>query len=383
MIQFYNQELKRLKDKNLNTKNIDQFISLDETKIKWSGDLKEEFLKGKSGIFKKNQIQVSSYRPFTKFYLYFDNLFNNRISQNLKIFPKNNTKNKVICVSGVGEKTFSVLMTDSIPNVHYMPSGQCFPLYRFDEQSDDTQKSLIEESSSSYSITDSALNRFKYHYKKLTNLNTKNPDYMIKEDIFYYIYGLLHSEDYRERYKSNLDKDLPRIPLVLEFWKFSSIDRKLADLHLNYESQSPPNGVKVLKQGNEINISQLVKTRKSLSFPRGLTLKDLKVNKMKIHKDKTSIIFNDHITVSNIPKETWDYKINGWSALKWIVDRYQHKKDTKTELINDPNIYSEDPAYILKLLLSVITVSLKTQELVRSLPSIDFDSLIVSMDKIE
>ena len=472
MIQFYNQELKRLKNKELNIKNIDQLISLDEKKIKWSGDLKEPFLKGKIGTFNKNQIQISSYRPFTKSYLYFDGMFNNRVYQMPKIFTRENTENKVICVSGLGAKTFSVFMTGDIPDLQYLQNGQCFPLYRFDEQSNDTQKSLLEENGPSYSITDSALNKFQNHYqnnpspspnkgKKQKNLrswhphkiellkqkkpsqtahnpnlslnrepvlmtsganalkmtqetlnqsdpyivsserkgdfpksktSTKQSSSITKEDIFYYIYGLLHSEDYRKRYKSNLDKDLPHIPLVLEFWKFSSIGRKLADLHLHYENQLPPNGVKVLKDGKELNSSLSLNKRKEAgkdknfsqhtenwTFLEGLSSEHLKVIKMKYDtNDKSKIQFNEHITISNIPEEAWEYKINGWSAPKWIVDRYQYKQDKKTELINDPNTYSEDPAYILKLLLSVITVSLKTRELVQSLPSINFDEIIAS-----
>ena len=242
----------------------------------------------------------------------------------------------------------------------------------------------------------------------------KNPDSITKEDIFYYIYGLLHSEDYRNRYKSNLDKALPHIPLVPEFWEFASIGRKLADLHLNYEHQSPPKEVKILKDGQEIDISyfnnpssseqsihtkstnkkqtwgvlsqdqekQAISFQKLLPLPSGLSLEDLKVTKMKMDKnDQSTVRFNEHITITNIPKEAWDYKVNGWSAPKWIMNRYQYKKDKKTDLVNDPNTYSEDPAYVLKLLLSVMTVSIKTQELVQSLPSIDFDSLTAFMDK--
>ena len=378
MIEFYNQELVLLKNKNLNIKNIDQFIDLDPKKITWSYGVKENLLKKKQAFFKKEYIKQSIYRPFMKSWVYFDKMFNERQYQLPKIFPKNNTGNKVICVSGVGAKTFSVLMTDFIPDVGFTPSGQCFPLYRFDELQESDQKSLIEESSPSYSITDSTLNLFKLHYKSLSEQNktsTSNnivqttPESITKEDIFYYIYGLLHSEDYRKRYKSNLDKDLPRIPLVPEFWEFVNIGRKLADLHLNYESQSPPERIKILNKGKEVNLQKFA--------PENLKVKKMKVDK----KDKTKIQFNDYITISNIPEEAWNYKINGWSAPKWIVERYQYKKDKKTDLINDPNTYSEDPAYILKLLLSVITVSLKTQELVQSLPSIDFDSLIASIDK--
>ena len=480
IIDFYNMELERLKDKELTAKNIDQFINRDEKKIKWSSHLKSCFDRKKRGVFKEGNVRFSSYRPFTKSHLYFDNMFNDRISQNPKIFPKEITKNKVICVSGVGAKTFSVLMTNFIPDVGFMPSGQCFPLYLFDNDndSDAAQKSLLENKKPEYSITDSALNRFKNHYKKRIiyknktadtnrllkreaaaahlqessgetnngNIDSmssagsravgqdfafegeeqtdnqsfnqkskicktfsgkeKSPDSIAKEDIFYYIYGLLHSEDYRERYKSNLDKDLPRIPLVPEFWEFSSIGRKLSDLHLNYENQPPPKEVKVLKDGKEINLSEsrafsphqlvaeaedksgrprrlrLVGSNESLSLSKGLLPEDLKVQKMKLDKkDRSKIQFNDRIAVADVPPEAWEYKINGWPAPKWIMNRYQYKRDKKTGLVNDPNAYSDDPAYILKLLLSVITVSLKTRELVRSLPSIDFDSLISSIKK--
>ncbi len=370
MIQFYNQELARLKDKTLDKKTIDKFINRDDKKIKWSYRIKEKFCREKRAIFDQKLLRCSSYRPFMKSLVYFDRDFNERQSQLPKIFPKETTKNKMICISGVGANKFSVLITDVVPCGDYLNKTQCFPLYRFDNDFDTSQKSLLNQSKPSYSITDSALNRFKNHYKRDKVLG-KSSNTITKENIFYYIYGLLHSEDYRQKYQSNLSKDLPRIPLVPEFQEFSHIGRKLADLHLNYEHQSPPKGVKILNSGQEINMFQLKNSSE-----------DLKVKKMKMNKkDKSKIQFNDRITISNIPPEAWEYKINGYSAPKWIVERYQYKKDKKTDLVNDPNSYSDDPAYILKLLLSIITVSLKTRELVQSLPSIDFDSLISSINK--
>ena len=407
MINFYNQEQKRLKDNQINIENIDNFINKDDKKIKWNLSLKQDFIKGKKGDLKKDNIKISSYRPFMKSNLYFDNMFNDAIYQIPKFFSKE-IENKVICVSGVGASSFSVLMTNMVPCVDYLNKTQCFPLYRFDNNHDISQKELLEkEDSLTHSITDSALNRFRDYYKKLASTNKdngnfgknqfietngnkkeiqkKSPYSIAKEDIFYYIYGLLHSENYRERYKSNLDKALPHIPLVPEFWEFSRIGRKLADLHLNYENQSFPEGVKILKDGQEMKEKDrdiISISRGAVSLPQGLTPEDLKVQKMRIDKkDKSKIQFNDRITISGIPEEAWEYKINGWAALKWIVERYQYKRDKKTDLVNDPNTYSNDPAYILKLLLSVITVSLKTRELVQSLPSIDFDSLISSMKK--
>ena len=351
MIQFYNQELKHLNGKKMNYKNMNGFISLDSKKIQWSEGLKRNFLRRKQGVFKENHIRKSSYRPFTKSFLYFDNLFNERQREYLFLkFNNENVENKVICVSGIGAKSFSVLMTDATPDLQYSKNGQCFPLYWFDKSG-----SLQE------GIANSTLDNFRRHYK-----NDSSSKKIAKEDIFYYIYGLLHSEEYREKYKDNLDKSLPHIPLVPEFWQFSNIGKNLAELHLNYETQQPPKEVKILRQGKAINLSEL-------------TSEGLQVKKMKIDKnDKTKIQFNDYISISNIPEEAWDYKINGWSAPKWVVERYQYKKDKKTDIINDPNTYSKDPAYILKLLLSVITVSLKTQELVQNLPSINFDEIISS-----
>ena len=406
MIDFYNQELHRLKDKKLDYKKIDKFINRDESKIKWTRKIKKFFIKNENLTFNDKYVKYSSYRPFMRSWLYFSKEFNEEIYHNDKIF-NHDMENKVICVSGVGAKTFSVLMTDAIIDLGFIDKTQCFPLYWFDK---DGQKQD--------GITDNTLKKFQNHYQQKNTLK-RNKDHIsssdgklsenvlkfsnqsllkksiTKEDIFYYIYGLLHSESYREKYKSNLDKSLPCIPLVPDFWQFSNIGRKLADLHLNYESQTPPDGIKVLKDEKELKNLQFLKPTKTGknknssqytdngNLPKGLTPEHLKVRKMKYEKnDKSKITFNEHITISNIPKEAWEYKINGWSAPKWIVERYQYKQDKKTKLINDPNTYSEDPAYILKLFLSVITVSLKTQELVNSLPDIDFDTLTDSSSKV-
>ena len=242
MIQFYNQELERLKDKKLNNKDINKFINLNSKKIQWSSSLKSNFIKGNGGKFRNKCIRKSSYRPFMKSYIYFDSMFNERQRKYLfSRFTDESIENKVICVSGLGAKSFSTLITNNIPDLNYMKAGsQCFPLYWFDKSG-----SLQE------GVTDNTLNKFRSHYKDNSSKKIE------KEDIFYYIYGLLHSEVYREKYKSNLDKSLPHIPLVSGFWQFSSIGRQLAEFHLNYENQQPPKEVKILKQGKAVNISEL------------------------------------------------------------------------------------------------------------------------------
>ena len=346
MIEFYNNEIKRLKNKidfkKFNYKTIDKHINRDSTKISWTREVKQDLLKEKEGIFKKQNIKLSSYRPFHKKYLYFDRMFNNCVYQNPKIWftlKGERIENKAICVSGRGAKIFSVLMTDQVFDLHYIGDTQSFPQYFFDRDG------KLQDG-----INDFTLDKFKNHYKDNT---------ITKEDIFYYIYGLLHQKDYRERYKNNLSKSLPHITLCKDFAGFSKAGKELSNLHLKYETQSKLKEVKILTNNKEVSLSSLKP-------------EDLKVKKMRLNKkDKSVIQFNNKIRITNIPPQAHNYKINDWSAIKWIEERYQVKQDKNTGIINDPNSFSDDPFYILNLLLSVITLSVKTQEIVNSLPVID------------
>ena len=198
-----------------------------------------------------------------------------------------------------------------------------------------------------------------------------------KERLFYYIYGVLHSPEYRDAYQSNLFKSSARIPVVSsiqEWQQFTDIGRKLGDLHVDYEFAAFPKEVKV----NE----QRVTERLFESFDSD----DLRVSKMRFlykakgsaenrTQDKSAIVFNHAITVSDIPASAYEYVVNGRPAIEWIMDQYQIKIDKKTKIKNDPNDYAietaGDPAYILKLLLRVITVSLRTNELVAQLPDLN------------
>ena len=309
-----------------------------------------KMIKQKKGFFQKRKILFSSYRPFSKKHLYFDRIFNARVYLNPKIWIDSKGKrieNQVIATSGKGARTFSVLMTNHIPNYHYVDTAQTFPLYFFDK-----------EGNLRDGISDWALNKFQSQYQDKS---------ISKEDIFYYIYGLLHSKSYREKYKSNLTKELAHTHFVQDFWAFSKIGKKLSDLHLNYENQDQWQGVKILRLKDQKPISPL-----SQLDSKFLQVKKMRFNKIRINgkpkEDRSTIIFNDHLVVTGIPKEAYDYKINDWSAIKWIMEKYQLKTDKKTGIVDDPNTYSEDPFYILKLLISIITVSLKTNELVESLP---------------
>jgi predicted helicase len=182
--------------------------------------------------------------------------------------------------------------------------------------------------------------------------------------VFYYVYGLLHSPDYRERYADNLSKELPRIPCVktpADFWAFSQAGRQLADLHLNYETVAPYPATVTDDTGN-------------------LTPAQYRVDKMKFgkqgkEKDRSTVHYNALITVSGIPLEAYDYVVNGKSAIDWVMERQCFKTDKDSGIVNDANAWAVEtmgnPRYPLELLLRVVTVSVETVKIVNGLPKLD------------
>ena len=179
-----------------------------------------------------------------------------------------------------------------------------------------------------------------------------------KEAMFYHFYGILHARDYQDKYQNDLTKGLPRIPFVEDFWHFEKIGRQLADLHVNYEQAPSTDGVKVLYRGTETKLEDIPSEALQV------------IKKMKITKGFKSIQYNNDIAITDIPAQAWDHKINGYAPAKWVVERYYRKIDKKTQIVDDPNKYSDDPRYILKLVLITITVGVKTVELVGKLKKV-------------
>lgn len=327
-IDYYNELLYKY---NLN--KINDFFEMDfvndETKIKWTSSLKSSFERSIKAEFNKNFIINSLFRPFTKEYLNFDKLLVHRRSHFHKIYPNvdSEKENLVICLTAVGnDKPFHTLMTNCIPDLHLTGDSQCFPFYTYDEDGTNRKEN----------ISDWSLNEFQKQYKD---------DSITKWDIFYYIYGVLHKPEYRIKYAANLKRELPRIPFYDDFWKYADAGKKLADLHVNYESQP------------EYYLEKIEASGKKLDYI---------VEKMKYNKDKTAIIYNDFLTLSGIPPETFDYKLGNRSALDWIVDQYQIKTDKRSGIVNDPNRLDE-PDYIITLIGKIITVSLETVKIVNGL----------------
>ena len=271
----------------------------------------------------------------------------------------------MICVSGLGgSKPNSTIITDVIPDLNLLDCGaQCFPLYWYEENKNRQKTLFDEETGEQYvrrdSITDWILKevRSRYHASNIT-----------KEMIFYYVYGLLHSEDYRTRFAADLKKSLPRIPIVEnlnDFMNFYKYGKKLADLHLNYESVAPCPDV-VVKGDKKL-------TGDDSDYDYFRVWDKMRFNSK---TDKSTIIYNGNIVIENIPEKAYEYVVNGKSAIDWIVERYCVSQDKKSLIKNDANDWGKEhgkPRYILDLLLSVINVSVQTVDIVKALPKLKFD----------
>ena len=357
MIDNYNDEVERHK------KDIGYQFTNDESRVKWAQNLLKDAMDGKHHKYVQN-IRVGMYRPFCKQMIYFDRPFSWSHYLQQSFYPSMGTKNLLICVSGAGSsKGFSSLITDTIANYHTLDTGNCFPLYWYEENKNRQKTLFDEETGDDYirrdGITDWILRevRSRYHASNIT-----------KEMIFYYVYGLLHSEDYRTRFAADLKKSLPRIPIVEnlnDFMDFYQYGKKLADLHLNYETVEPYAGVTVVgdkKVTGDDSDYEYFRVWDKMRF--------------KSKNDKSTIIYNGNITIENIPQKAYEYIVNGKSAIEWIVERYCVSQDKKSLIKNDCNDWAKEhqkPRYILDLLLSVINVSVQTVEIVKALPKIKFE----------
>jgi predicted helicase len=412
----YNAEVRRWFASD-RTQHLDDFLTNDPAKLPWSSRLKECLLAHKTADYSEGNVRRALYRPFSQQLVYFDDILIHRRGRMPVIFPTAQTEaeNIAICATGVaGEKPFMAMAASCLVDLHLVGPGcgtQVFPFYTYDEDGSNRREN----------ITDWALNEFRTHYG--------DPN-ITKWDIFHYVYAVLHNPEYRERYAANLKRELPRIPFVglehspkgdtivapdpsassglavspgsigindpesfqgrhknagpsaraealsrddnLEngsdnrgpstprssaaaddlvarddrniFWAFVSAGKKLADLHVNYEQQ-PEHPLERVEKG-QLN---------------------WRVEKMRFSKDKTTLVYNDFLTLRGIPPETYEYRLGNRSALEWVIDQYQVSTDKRSGIVNDPN-RTDDPEYIVRLIGQVITVSLETMKIVKALP---------------
>ena len=332
--------------------------------ISWTRAVTNDLKRGKEYCFEDAEIRPAYYRPFYKQNLlwYFPLVeMRYRVPP---LYPCRDAENFCICVSGVGvNKAFSCIITNLIPDLEVIGKSQCFPLYWYEENQHQEATLFGDGSDEKYirhdGVTDWVLKEFRKRFPGSKNLT--------KEHIFYYVYGILHSPDYKERFAADLKKSLPRIPIVEtvnELMDFYNAGKALADLHLKYESVEPCKEVKVV-------CDQAIDNSNYGLF---------EVEKMRFGKDgkdtdKSVIIYNGHIRLENIPEKAYEYVVNGKSAIEWIMERYAVTVDKASLIKNDPNDWSREhkkPRYILDLLLSIINVSVKSMEIIEKLPKLSF-----------
>lgn len=334
LIENYNFEVVRLSDVSIAEKK--DCLNRKDDFIKWSAKLEDSILKSKKIQFNKNSVVKSLYRPFTKKYLYYDTDVIERPGQWYKKFGENNL---IIMTTGKGiSRDFSTLVTNLMPNLHTMDTGQHF--MRYDNELDET--SLFQNND---------------------NMNQTFADRLglSLDETFAYVYGLLNSREYQEKYANDLKKDLARIPIVKNKEKYVEVGQKLMDLHLNYEEVPVYEGVE---------ITPFVNPNYKVTKMRFAKKRD---ENGRLVSDLSAIIFNSDITISNIPEKAYEYVVNGRSAIEWIIDQYQIKTDKKSGITDDPNDYSDDEKYIFNLLLRIINVSIQTVDLINSLPKLEID----------
>lgn len=357
MISNYNQELNK-KEQNQNYE-----LCLDEDYISWNRNLLQLLSKKSKMVLNESKYYISEYRPFCKQYFYFEKDFNAMQYQNNRLFPTASSKNIVIDVSGIGgTKDFSCLISNTICDLSNVASGQCFPLYWYEERQGMQGSLFGEVGQERYirheAVTDFILKRAREQYgPKVT-----------KEDVFYYVYGFLHCPAYRETFANDLKKMLPRLPLVEraeDFWAFAKGGRELAELHLNYEEVEPLKEVVVDWHNRLPGIVDDGSPEKLYRVAQ------MRFGKRGKEKDRSVIEYNEFITLRNIPLRAYDYVVNGKSAIEWVMERYCDKVDRKSGIRNDANQWGVEhgnPRYALELLRSVIALSVRTLEIVEGLP---------------
>ncbi|GAA7086494.1 hypothetical protein Kyoto4A_08850 [Helicobacter pylori] len=326
----FKQRTKSVKSGDLHKHLNDKEITTDKTKIAWTRALKQEFIKNKNlQESHKDRIRLAMYRPFNKQWLYFDKNLNESQSQLPKIFPDKDAQNVVINTT---IRNFSALVSNAIPDGHFIGDANAYPLYYYDDLGNRY-----------YAISGYALNLFRKHYEDNS---------IAEEEIFYYIYAILHHKGYLEKYKNSLTKEDPRIALSEDFKELSILGKELAKLHLNYESE-------------ELHTSVEYKTLMNAEEKGYYDVETMKKIGDRIH-------YNNHIAITKIPKKAFEYVVNGKSAIDWVIERYKKTTDKDSKIKNNPNDYAGGK-YVFELLCRVIKLSEKSVDLIEKISEKRFE----------
>ncbi len=341
-------------------------LNRDSTQVSWSRGLVADALRGRPHSYKSERVYAGLYRPFTTQWAYFDRPLNDMVYRLESVFPTPQHRNLGVYVVGEGSAVpFAALMTSLLPNVHVTGAGsggQFFPRWTYEKVADDDQASLLEPSG----------DVDEWGYRRVDNITDatlatyrdKFGEQVSKDDIFYYVYGVLHSEQYRRTFAADLKRMVPRVPLAAspsDFAAFAEAGRKLADLHVNYETVEP------------YPLAEQAPLVSSTSGPGAWETFRVEKLRWADKSTKKAIIYNRQVTLGDIPAEAHRYMLGSRSALEWLIDRYQVKTDKDSGIVNDPNDWCRehgDPRYIVELVKRVTRVSVETMRIVDALPDL-------------
>ena len=319
--------------------------------IRWDRELENNLRRRRATEFDVGYIQKTAYRPFVKSHCYADYTFANCKYQQDLIFPNSSIENRVICVPGIGgKKSFSALITDTIPDLGFNEACQCFPRWQYLQPTNAEQIMSEEAPERIDNISDTALCAFREHY---------GDDAITKDDIFDYVYGILHAPSYREQFANDLSKMIPRLPFAPGFYAFAEAGAALAALHLNYETCEQYPDIKV-----EPVTPSLIWEEKPEHFLLGT-----RAMRFADKEERTTLIINEHVQLTGIPEEAHRYVVNGRTPLEWFIDRYKIKQDRESGIINDPNGWFENPRDLVTAIERIIHVSVESAKIIEALPS--------------
>ncbi|OLR89612.1 DEAD/DEAH box helicase [Actinokineospora bangkokensis] len=362
-VRFFNSEVDRFGKSGLGAGSAGTFVDRDPVKFSWDVAPLKMLTSGRKMAVNEESYAVAMYRPFMRTHVYRDPTLINRTYQLAQVFPDRDTSNLGFYIVGTGSDVpFSVLMVDAVPDRHVTGAGSggsIFPRYLFERTGSDGQLGFDVAEDQEYRRIDNMHDATLQTYRKAYGSSVSI------DDIFYYVYGLLHSREYREVYASDLKKLVPHIPMVTAFYPFSEAGRELSRLHLGYETVDP-------YPLNE-SVAEAEAHRDTWRVQKMVFAKGSRVDG-KATKDRSKIVYNSQLTLSGIPDDTHRYMIGSRSALEWILDRYQVKKDKLSGIVNDPNDWAEEcgnPRYIIDLIKRIVTVSVETMKIVDSLPPLD------------
>ena len=355
MIDFYEDRRRKVESGKLSFKEAGRNDAPE--RFKWGDNQRSRLRRNQRLIYMPEQMRLAHYRPFQKQYLYFDAILTHSRTRMTDFFPTAGAANLIIGVPGLGETVlFSTLMTDVTSDLHLISGGHWFPRYRY-ERINKRQQDLLPDNVDGDTdavpgyhrvdnLMDQGLQQFRARYPSLS---------ITKDDIWHYLYGLLHAPDYREKYRADLSKDLPRLPFAPDFEAFCTAGEQLAALHLGYES-CPEYDLQEKVNGNSTN-------------PYRLDDKRMKWGGTRKEPDRTILHVTPHVTLSDIPTEAHDYEVNGRTPLEWAIDRLKVTTDKESGIVSDPNAwYADDPAELVAHLKRLTYVSVETAKIVSNLP---------------